>query len=115
MTELSQKKCAPCRGDTPSLSEERITEFLQLVDGWTRVGQRIERQLSFTNYDQAMAFLNRIAEIAKREDHHPDMGIHDYRKVKLSLTTHAIKGLSDNDFIVAAKIDCLYREFKQIQ
>jgi 4a-hydroxytetrahydrobiopterin dehydratase len=115
MTELSQKKCAPCRGDTPSLSEERIAEFLQLVDGWTRAGQCIEKQLLFKNYDQAVAFFNRVAEIAKQEDHHPDMGVYDYRKFRLSLTTHAIKGLSDNDFIVAAKIDCLYREFTQTQ
>ena len=107
MTNLRERKCVPCRGDTPTLSEEKIDQYLELVQGWTRSGQMIEKTFTFRNFREALSFFNKVAEVAEEEDHHPDMGIYQWRRVRLSLTTHAAHGLTENDFVMAAKIEHL--------
>lgn len=101
---LANKKCTPCEGGTPPLGEADAKKRLEEVSGWSREGKKIVKKYSFSNFKEAMAFVNRVADIAEEEGHHPDIFV-SYNKVTLSLTTHAIAGLSENDFILAAKID----------
>lgn len=105
MIELKQKKCVPCEGGTPPLSEGEASELmLQLHDEWKLDEQMIWREFRFSNFVQSLSFVNRVGELAESEGHHPDIIIR-YNKVKLELTTHNIDGLSENDFILASKID----------
>src|SRR3989338_4102342 len=103
---LSQKNCIPCEGGTPPIKGGDIPTYLeQLKLDWHVIaGTKIQREFAFKNFKEAMAFVNKIAEIAESEGHHPDITIH-YNKVLIELSTHAIGGLSENDFIVAAKIE----------
>lgn len=105
---LSDKKCVPCEGGTPPLTKEETDEFMiQINDEWQlEKGKKIMRDFKFKDFARAMEFVNKIAEIAESEGHHPDFIIR-YNKVKIELTTHAIGGLSENDFIMASKIDQL--------
>jgi len=103
--ELKEKKCVPCEGGVPTLSEKEAKELLNKVHSdWKLEENKITRKFSFVNFKQNMDFVNKIAEIAEDEGHHPDLHI-SYAKLTVELTTHAIGGLSENDFIVAAKID----------
>ena len=106
--ELAKGKCVPCEKGTPKLSEEKIRELLPQVPAWKlgKEGDRIQRTFELDEFMPAMAFVNKIAELAEKEGHHPDFHIH-YNKVKLVLWTHAIGGLHENDFVMAAKIDRL--------
>lgn len=106
MNQLAKRKCVPCDGKTPRVEREQANALLsQLAQGWkTTGGKKLERQLTFADFRAAMAFLNRLAEVAEAEQHHPDFAVH-YNKVDITLFTHAIDGLSENDFILAAKID----------
>jgi len=106
---LAAKKCQPCKGGTPPLDQEQAREYLpQIHSDWQLVeeGRRIRRRCKFPDFQAAIAFVNKVAEIAEQEGHHPDITI-NYRNVTLDLTTHAIGGLSENDFIMAAKLDQL--------
>jgi len=106
---LAEKKCVPCEGGTPPLTEEKARALLaELKEGWELQEGKLVRQFKFRNFREAMAFVNKVAEIAEAEQHHPDIAI-SYNRVRLTLFTHAIKGLSENDFIVAAKVDQLER------
>ena len=105
--ELASLKCTPCRGDQPPMEQENIKLLLGSVSGWTKTGgkiDKIEKAFKFKNFRMAMDFVNKVAEIAEDEGHHPDILI-EWNKVTLTLWTHAIKGLFENDFILAAKID----------
>lgn len=104
MSDLSQKKCVPCEGGTKPLSEEIVNQFLPQIPTWDIKDGKVHKKFKFKNFKEAMAFVNKVAEIAQQEGHHPDIYIF-YNKVELNLITHAIGGLSENDFIVAAKID----------
>jgi 4a-hydroxytetrahydrobiopterin dehydratase len=104
--ELRERKCAPCKEGTPPLAEGRVRELLREVSGWALRDNRIRKELKFADFLSAMKFLNRLAEVAEREGHHPDFCVH-YNQVELTLWTHTVGGLSENDFIVAAKIDAL--------
>ena len=103
------KRCVPCEGGVPAIDGARADEMLRDLDGWVRRGERIEKHLRFRDFRAAMRFVNAMAELAEAEGHHPDFTVH-YSTVDVSLWTHAIGGLSENDFIVAAKIDALPRE-----
>ncbi len=88
------------------MPKEKAQEYLKQLNGWRLIGStRIEKNYHFTDFAEAMKFVNRVADIAEAEDHHPDMLLHGWNKVRLTLSTHAIKGLSVNDFILAAKVD----------
>lgn len=106
--ELAKRKCVPCEGGVPSLSEEEIMDFLTVVNqGWiAKDNKKITRDFAFVNFTHTMNFVNEVARIAEEEGHHPVMHVH-YGKVEIELWTHAIDGLSENDFILAAKIDKL--------
>ena len=106
MTKLSQKKCVPCSGDVPPLTLTRQAELLQqLAPQWVvKEGHHLKRGYSFPDFKEALAFTNRVGTLAEEEGHHPDISL-GYGRVELSLYTHAINGLSESDFILAAKID----------
>jgi 4a-hydroxytetrahydrobiopterin dehydratase len=107
--QLVAKKCAPCEGGVPPSTPEEAREQLQKLPGWrlTEDGQRIRKEWLAKNFMAAIDFFNRVAELAESEGHHPDLHLESYRKVAIELWTHAIGGLSENDFILAAKIDRL--------
>ena len=105
--DLTKSKCKPCEGGVPPLSDEAIAALMTALVGWTREGGAIAKTFRFKNYYEVMAFVNATAWIAHREDHHPDLTL-GYQQCRVSYTTHAIGGLSDNDFICAAKIDALF-------
>ncbi|MFQ6021180.1 MAG: 4a-hydroxytetrahydrobiopterin dehydratase [Acidiferrobacterales bacterium] len=108
MTELTQKKCKPCEGGARPLTEAAAKALLEKVPGWelNETANEIHRTYEFKNYYQTMAFVNALAWIAHREDHHPDIEV-GYKRCLVRYSTHAVGGLSDNDFICAAKINAL--------
>jgi 4a-hydroxytetrahydrobiopterin dehydratase len=103
---LQEQKCVPCHSGMPPLSNEDAKIMHQEVPEWTLKDNCIERTFVFKDFKEAMRFVSQVAEIAEDEGHHPDIHIY-YNKVRLELTTHKIKGLSENDFILAAKINML--------
>lgn len=106
---LTQQKCVPCEGNVKPLTPEQFSHYLPIIPSWTVIdNKKIERDLRFKNFVEAIAFINKIATIAEDEGHHPDIFLHNWNRVRFSLMTHAIKGLFLNDFILAAKIDRLY-------
>ena len=106
--ELIKKKCTPCsRGGTPLKGDLLDSLFKQLAPGWNLVEERfLEKEYVFSNFKKALVFTNQVGEIAEAEGHHPDLFL-SYGKVKIRLWTHKMGALSENDFIVAAKIDAL--------
>ncbi len=106
MSDLTEKKCVPCEGGVPPLGKTEVERLLTQVSGWSLNGKWITREFAFKNFVEAMKFVNRVAGLAEEEGHHPDVHIH-YNKVRFDIWTHAIDGLSENDFILAAKIDAL--------
>ena len=108
---LLKKHCVPCEGGVPPMTTEETKKLLRQLPGWKLNRQKhLYRQYKFKNFVQAMRFVNAIAKIAERENHHPDMTI-QYSKVQVELWTHAINGLSENDFILAAKIEKVTKQF----
>lgn len=105
---LSEKKCIACEGTESPLTPEQVSDYLSQVSGWRPPHeQQIEKEFIFTNFTQALDFVNQVGQLAESEGHHPDINLHSYKKVTITLSTHAIGGLSENDFILAAKIDQL--------
>ena len=107
--DFSQKRCLPCEGIGHAMTKEEVTEGLKNVTGWGlgADGKSIERQYVFKNFIQAVDMVNLIKNIAEEERHHPDLHITGYKNLKVVLFTHALNGLTENDFIVAAKINKL--------
>jgi 4a-hydroxytetrahydrobiopterin dehydratase len=108
-TELARQKCRPCEGGVPPLSPAEVQHLLPMVPQWhlTADGKRIRREWRVKDFATALDFFGRVGRIAEEEDHHPDLHLTGYRNVALELSTHAVGGLSENDFILAAKIDQL--------
>ena len=107
--QLVQKKCMPCEGGVEPYTPEQAKEQLTKLDGWylTHDGQRICKDWTVKHFMAGIDFFNRCAALAEEDAHHPDLHIAGYRNVSVELWTHAIGGLSENDFILAAKIDQL--------
>ena len=101
-TPLTQRHCVPCEGGTPPMDPDTAREMMEQVPGWELGDNKLTRRFKFRDFAEAMAFVNRVADLAEAEGHHPDIHI-SWNRVRLDLTTHAIKGLSDNDFIMAAR------------
>jgi len=101
---LAQKKCAPCEVGGSPLPAEDARRLAKGVPGWTLGEKAIEREFKFKDFKGAMEFVNKVADIANEQDHHPDIYI-SYNMVRLTLSTHKVGGLSANDFILAAKIN----------
>jgi len=106
MEALSLRSCSPCESGTPALSPESATRLLGEVPGWTIQDGELVRDFGFENYDQTRAFVHAAAGIAQREDHHPDITF-GYKTCSIRYLTHSIGGLSENDFICAAKVNAL--------
>ena len=106
MNDLANKKCIPCETGGAPLTREEAQDYLDEVPGWQMNGEakRISKEYKFRDFVEAIDFVNRVADIAEMEGHHPDIFVH-YNKVRLDLFTHAVSGLSENDFILASKID----------
>lgn len=102
--DLKTKRCLPCEGGVPKLEPPEIQTYLREVSGWETLGEKIHKKFKFKDFVKAMTFVNRMAEIAEAEGHHPDFTVH-YNEVDVTIWTHAIGGLSENDFILAAKIE----------
>ena len=107
VTDLASGKCKPCEGGVAPLRESEVRNLLKQLDGWAYEGGRIVKTYEFKNHYQAMAFANAAAWISHREDHHPDLTV-GYNQCRVEYMTHAIQGLSENDFICAAKLDRLF-------
>src|SRR5215212_8832419 len=107
--ELTARHCKPCEGGVPPLSADEVRSYLAALPDWQLDpgGKLIRRKWKFKDFAQAMDFLQRVGRVAEAEDHHPDLHLTGYRHAAVELSTHAIGGLSENDFIVAAKIDQL--------
>ena len=102
--DLTQKKCVPCEAGMPPLEEAKVNELLKEIPAWSLKEGHLYKKFKFKDFVEAMKFVNAVAGIAEQEGHHPDFSVH-YSRVEIELWTHAIKGLSENDFILAAKID----------
>jgi 4a-hydroxytetrahydrobiopterin dehydratase len=107
--QLTRKRCLPCEGGVEPYTLEQSKSQLAQLDGWrlTHDGQRIRKDWRVKNFMAAMRFFSACAELAEEDNHHPDLHVEGYRNVWVELWTHAIGGLSENDFILAAKIDKL--------
>ncbi len=112
---LVTKKCLPCEGGVEAYSPDAAREQVKALGGWslTEDGKMIRRKWTLKNFVQGMQLLQKAADLAEEEQHHPDFHLTGYRHVTIELTTHAIGGLSENDFILAAKIDAATEAFQK--
>jgi len=109
MSELTEKQCVPCEGGVPPLEQDEVEELLTEVNNWDFIDEsppKIQKEYKFKDFKESMEFVNNVAELAESEGHHPNIDI-NYNRVNIVLYTHAIDGLHENDFILAAKVDGL--------
>ena len=106
--DLTNKNCKPCEGGVPALTQAEAKNLLEQLDAGNCKNNVISKTFAFKNYYQVIAFVNAVAWMTHREDHHPDMTV-GYNKCRVEYSTHAIGGLSENDFICAAKVDALFK------
>ncbi len=108
MSQLAKKKCVPCEGNVPPLTPPKARELLSELDDWSLIDDAhlLAKSFHFKDFAETMVFVNKVAAIAEEEGHHPDLTI-SYADLTIELMTHSIHGLSENDFILAAKIDQL--------
>jgi 4a-hydroxytetrahydrobiopterin dehydratase len=110
--ELLKKRCLPCEGGVPALNKEAAIELLKKLDQWelSTDAKEITRNFKFKDYYRTVAFVNAVAWIAHYEGHHPDLEVH-YDQCKVRYNTHSVNGLTENDFICAAKVDALFKTY----
>jgi len=109
VSDLASKKCVPCEGGDPPLARDKVEELINKVDGWNLTEDgvlKIKKDFKFTDFAKTLEFVNKVGEIAEREGHHPNICF-TWGKMDVTLWTHAVGGLSESDFILAAKIDML--------
>ena len=107
MTELADKTCVPCRGDTPPLEGAELEELNRQLPEWEIVEEHhLRREFGFKNFREALAFVNRVGEVAEEQGHHPNISF-TWGWVRVEIFTHVIDGLTESDFVLAAKIDRL--------
>ena len=105
MSELASKQCVPCRGGVPPLQGSEINRLLGQLNGWEVVNEHhLKKNYSFSNFAEALTFVNKVGELAEEQGHHPDICF-GWGKVEITIWTHKIDGLTESDFILAAKID----------
>lgn len=110
MSNLTNKKCVPCESGTPPLNRDQVSEIQKETPEWEVSDfKRISRHFTFKDFEEALNFVNKVGGIAEAEGHHPDISLYSWNKVRVDLWTHAIGGLSENDFIMATKIDALLK------
>lgn len=116
MSELSEKHCVPCEGGVRPMTVKEARERLSELQGWKLVsGKMLRLELEMADFPAAIEFIHDVAQTAESEGHHPDLHLTGYRNLSVELSTHAIGGLSLNDFILAAKIDALPRKLKKTE
>ena len=109
MSELSSKTCVPCRGGVPPLQGEELTKLAGQLEAWSVVNEHhLERTFKFPDFGTALSFTNRVGELAEEQGHHPDIHL-SWGKVAITTWTHKIDGLTESDFILAAKIDQFFK------
>jgi len=108
MSDLVTRRCKPCEGGVAPYNPGQTAEMLKQLKGWIVEDGKLVKLYPFKNYHETMAFVNALAWISHREDHHPDLLV-SYNKCRVEYITHAIGGLSENDFICAAKADALFK------
>jgi len=115
-SELIKKKCVPCDGGVDPLTKAKAEEYLAVVPGWTLAEdvKHISRELVFKDFVSAIAFVNELAKLAEAEGHHPDINLTSWNHLQVTLWTHAIGGLSENDFIVAAKANQILSQHPEL-
>jgi len=108
MSELAEKECIPCKGGIPPLNGQALAELLRkLGNNWAVINEHhLEKEFAFKNFREALAFTNKVGELAEAQGHHPDIGL-SWGRVKITIWTHKIDGLTESDLIMAAKIDRL--------
>lgn len=106
--ELNSKRCKPCAPGTLPLSSSEADSLMRQLQGWQRYDHIISRTYHFKNYYETIAFVNAVAWLSHSEDHHPELTV-SYNKCQVEYSTHSIHGLSENDFICAAKVDALFK------
>jgi len=107
MSELSSRQCVPCRGGVPPLQGEEISRLLNQLAGWEVINQHhLKKNYRFADFKEALMFVNRIGELAEEQGHHPDICF-GWGQAEITIWTHKIDGLTESDFILAAKIDSL--------
>ena len=106
--DLAAKQCKPCEGGTPLVPPDEAGRLLEGLPGWELAEGAVRKRFEFKNYGQTMAFVNAVAWIAQSQGHHPDLEV-SYRSCRVSYSTHAIGGLSENDFICAARVEALFQ------
>jgi 4a-hydroxytetrahydrobiopterin dehydratase len=107
MTELASKTCVPCRGDVPPLSGAELRDLSRQVPGWEVVDEHhLKREFRFKNFREALDFVNRVGELAEEQTHHPDIDF-GWGRATVKIFTHKINGLTESDFILAAKVEGL--------
>jgi 4a-hydroxytetrahydrobiopterin dehydratase len=107
MTELAERQCVPCRGGVPPLAGEEIRRLASQVEGWQVINDHhLQKTYAFKNFREALEFVNRIGQLAEEQGHHPDICF-GWGKADVSIWTHKIDGLTESDFVLAAKIDRL--------
>ena len=104
--DLISRQCKPCKSGTPPLSQSEVDDLLQHLDGWQQYDHLISKTYRFSDYFQTIAFVNMVAWISHSQDHHPELVV-NYNSCHVEYTTHTMHGLSENDFICAAKVDAL--------
>ncbi len=109
MTDLAKKKCVPCEGNIPAFDKSEIHNYLKKIDGWDVKSDNNQnfyliKEFNFKNFKESQTFVNKVGVIAESENHHPDISF-GWGYCKIKIFTHAIKGLAESDFILAAKID----------
>jgi len=114
MNELATKKCVPCEDGVNPIPVKEAKKLLSELEGWKLAGggKALRQELSMADFPAAIEFVHDVAQTAESEGHHPDLHLTGYRNLVIELSTHAIGGLSMNDFILAAKIDALPRKLK---
>ena len=107
MTELAERQCVPCRGGVPPMKSDEIEKFLRQLDGWKVVEEHhLHKTYSSKNFRETLDFVNRVGELAEEQGHHPDICF-GWGKAEITIWTHKIDGLTESDFVLAAKIDHL--------
>jgi 4a-hydroxytetrahydrobiopterin dehydratase len=105
MSELANRQCVPCRGGVPPLQGEEITKLQAQLEGWQVVNEHhLRKECKFSDFKEAQAFVNRVGELAEEQGHHPDI-CYGWGRAEITIWTHKIDGLTESDFILAAKID----------
>ena len=105
--DLANQKCVPCESGAPILKGDELKSLMSQIEGWELYDaeSKIKKDYEFENFAKAIEFINKVGQIAEEQGHHPNLYLHDYKKVRVELWTHKINGLHKNDFILAAKVD----------